>query len=113
MKVEGRTHKELVAAVRRGIALLESAFPNGRWRQLFKLKEFDFDNPCRCILGTVGQFQRLSNETPWNRGKQALGIVQDMDAAHYGFDWKMEGGNRESEILARLWKAAIKGQPIR
>lgn len=110
-----RTDAQLRAAVCRGIRRLNEKLPKGAWRALLQLnKQFDFSSRCQCVVGTIGQCERLitGQQTydstvfdfdDGNRGERILGVENEWIT--YGFDWECYG---ESEKLAALWKRAIK-----
>lgn len=104
-----RTKRELRAAVKRGIALLNARTPF--WRRVIRVREMKFDDPCCCVLGTIGSTQVCGKSSGgnWERGKVALGI-DDVDTytagpKYCGFDW-ME--RAEAPTLKRLWLQAIR-----
>jgi hypothetical protein len=110
-----RTKTEMRAAVRRGIKLLDEKLP--RWRRLFRIKEFDFSDPCRCVIGTIGSFQLCDDGNNWDRGKRALGISNPASRDqhpphHYGLDWSSFDGPEARAYLTALWKKALKGERI-
>lgn len=109
---------ELRKVVRRGIKLLDERLPC--WRKVISLKQFDYEDPCRCVLGTIGSTQLCSTRPGnWYKGMDALNLDKMTDysnrcnepntAIYYGFDW---GHYDEAPILARLWTKAIKGERV-
>ena len=106
---KGRSKPELRAAVRRGIILLDKKLPT--WRRLFRIKEFNFCDPCRCILGTIGSVQLLdTSDNLFKKGKAALGLVLDKDVSiRLGFDWQEYD---EHGVLTALWQDAIRGRRV-
>lgn len=108
----GRTKRELRAAVKRGIEVLNAHYP--QWWKVIKLRQFKFSDPCRCVVGTIGGVEcRKANPqalTNWERGKHALGLryanwSHTAVMADHGFDWK---AMEEIPYLTELWKAAIR-----
>lgn len=108
----GRTKRELRAAVKRGIAVLDRAYP--QWWKVIKLTKFNFADPCCCIVGTIGGVEcRVANPqglTNWSQGKRTLGLEYSNWSrlhvmANLGFDWE---AMEEIPYLTELWKAAIR-----
>lgn len=110
---EGRSIVELRRAVKAGVAHLEERFPNGVWRRFFRLKDFKFTDPCRCVIGTIGQCMPKTDRhfyNEWARGLDALGLVAgSYEVKDYGFDWV---SCDEAPVLAELWRRVLKGERI-
>lgn len=107
-KRQGRNYRKLKQAVRRGVALLDERLPD--WKQLVRIKEFDFTDPCKCVVGTIGRFQLDSNcGSRWDRGKESLGLESDAGVKYCGFDWEHQD---EAPILSRLWLRELRRQSL-
>lgn len=111
-KREGRSMVELRAAVKKGISILDARIP--QWRRIFKTTpDFDFENPCRCVIGFVGSCQPDDPEQlwadEWHKGKKALGIEHSIDLT-MGFDWEHRS---EIPLLTNLWKTEFKRAVVR
>lgn len=89
--------REMQAAVKRGIKLLDSEVPD--WRSKIDLEELDLFWPCHCVLGqaTEGYYT-------------AIGKL-DIDPNDYGFSIPVvlddRYNSRNYANLTQLWKEAL------
>lgn len=77
--------------IQRGVDLLDAEFP--RWFQKIKISEFDFSNPCHCVIG-----QSFTN---FDMGLAALRV----DGIRYGFDAAIDS---DFEYMHNRWLEIIR-----
>jgi hypothetical protein len=87
--------------VQRGVRWLNTHYPG--WPRRITLKQFDFEDPCQCVVGFVCR-------TP---ERDAFSVFHERhpraDAERLGFDWGLESDyDTERQALSRAWQVAIR-----